>query len=113
MAIDGDTLQLLPAEDGCRVRLWGVDAPEMHEDEGPSSSRGLQSIASGHRLDCREEHGTSYDRIVARCLLPDGSDLADQLVRLGHATDWPEYSGGHYAPAEAEARRERRGMWGE
>ncbi|MCA0424034.1 MAG: hypothetical protein LCH61_12055 [Proteobacteria bacterium] len=35
-------------------------------------------------------------RPVIRCTLPDGRDPACELVRQGHATDWPRYSGGHY-----------------
>lgn len=48
----------------------------------------------------------SYDRVVAQCLLPDGRDLAAELVRCGLALDWPEFSGGKYRHLEpAEARR--------
>ncbi len=29
--------------------------------------------------------------------LPDGRDVACVMVGLGHARDWPEFSGGRYA----------------
>jgi endonuclease YncB( thermonuclease family) len=35
----------------------------------------------------------SYDRMVAECFLPDGRDLAAELVRVGLALDWPKFSG--------------------
>jgi len=40
-----------------------------------------------------------------------GTDIADWLVRNGFALDWPQYSKGGYAAAQAEAKREQRGMW--
>ena len=123
MAIDGDTLQIddwhfalwgyewhVP---GCRVRLWGVDAPEVHLDEGADAADALAALLHGAELNCSETHGASYGRVVARCVLADGIDVAERLVRRGRAVDSPAYSGGHYAPAEAEARRHGRGMWGD
>jgi endonuclease YncB( thermonuclease family) len=34
-----------------------------------------------------------------------GTDIADWLVRNGLALDWPQYSKGGYAAAQAEAKR--------
>ena len=138
MAIDGDTLQILPAcEDaaaetsevspvstgrtasgsetdancGCRVRLWGVDANEVHEDGGEAASAVLSELLARSVVDCAETHGASYGRVVARCVLVGGPDISAEIVRLGWAVDSPLYSGGRYAAAEAEARVSRRGMW--
>lgn len=93
-AIDGDTLR---CEDGTRIRLWGIQAPERYEPEGPASTRALSALITGKTLTC-EPKGRSYDRIVARCTL-SGEDVAGAMVRQGQAIDWPKYSGGHYAPA--------------
>ena len=113
MAIDGDTLQILPADEGCRVRLWGVNTAEVHQPGGQEATDALRAALTGETVDCSESRRASYGRTVAVCNLPDGRDVAELLVRSGHAADWPEYSGGHYAPAEAEARRHGRGMWGD
>lgn len=41
---------------------------------------------------------TLADRVVARCRrTSDGRDIAAEMVRQGHAVDWPRYSGGEYA----------------
>lgn len=48
----------------------------------------------------------SYDRVVAECFLPDGRDLAAELVKAGLALDWPKFSGGKYRHLEPpDARR--------
>jgi endonuclease YncB( thermonuclease family) len=49
-------------------------------------------------------------RTVAVCTVA-GTDIADWLVRIRPALDWPQYSKGAYAEAQAEAKREGRGMW--
>lgn len=51
----------------------------------------------------------SYDRIVAKCYLPDGTDLAAELVRQGLALDWPKFSGGEYRILEPEGIRKK--LW--
>ena len=51
----------------------------------------------------------SYDRIVAECFLPDGRDLAAELVRSGLALDWRKFSGGKYRHLEPEDARRK--LW--
>ena len=43
---------------------------------------------SGPALSCRKV-GTSYGRTVARCRLPNGTDLTDAMVASGLALSWP------------------------
>lgn len=90
---DGDTLR---CRDGTRVRIWGIQAPERHEPGGPAATLAMSRIVGREDLTCQRK-GTSYRRVVARCRLPSGQDVAAELVRQGHARDWPEFSGGTYA----------------
>lgn len=92
--IDGDTLR---CHGGTRVRIWGIQAPERHHPQGPAATRAMDRIIGRSDLRC-EPKGKSYDRIVARCRrTADGRDVAAEMVRQGHAVDWPRYSGGEYA----------------
>lgn len=92
--IDGDSLR---CQDGTRVRVWGIQAPERHHAEGPAATRAMGEIIRRTDLRC-ERKGKSYDRVVARCRrTSDGRDIAAEMVRQGHAVDWPRYSGGEYA----------------
>ncbi len=119
--IDGDTLQC-GAE---RVRVFGIDAPEMH---GPShqatyadpppawaaerARHRLAELAVGPtRCTPAGDGRDRYGRLVARCSSPRSADVGGQLVREGLAVDWPRWSGGAYADDELRARRARRGMW--
>jgi endonuclease YncB( thermonuclease family) len=54
----------------------------------------------------RQRSGHGLHRCVAQCFLPDGRDLAAELVSAGLALDWPKFSGGKYRHLEpADARR--------
>lgn len=90
--IDGDTWT---CAEGYRVRAWGINAPEKHEPAGPAATRALSRIITGKTLTC-EPKGKSYNRTVARCFIGK-LDVAGEMVRQGHAVDWPKFSGGEYA----------------
>jgi micrococcal nuclease len=51
----------------------------------------------------------SYDRLVAKCYLSDGTDIAAELVKQGLALDWPRYSGGEYRQFEPAGIRKK--LW--
>lgn len=112
--VDGDTLQCGPE----RVRLFGVDAPELAHRGRPAEAwavaarQRLEALTAG-RVACREaDNGRDrYGRLVAICSGPRTPDLGAALVREGLARDFPRYSRGAYATHEAQARRDRLGLW--
>ena len=111
--VDGDTLAL----HGVRVRLAGIDAPETGtacgacEACGPTATAAPADLVGGGPVVCAPIGVDRYGRLVARCRA-GGVDLATAMVAAGWARDWPAYSGGAYAAAEAAARAAGRGIWG-
>ena len=113
--IDGDSLEVA----GARIRLFGIDAPEAHQQCrdargldypcGRAAARALAALA-GARVSCTLLTHDRYERDVATCMA-NGRDLGDAMVRAGHALDYARHSGGRYAEAEREARAARRGIW--
>lgn len=100
--IDGDTIVI----DSVRLRLAGIDAPELDHPWGQRSKWALVQLCKGQVVTARIRPELSYDRLVAECFLPDGRDLAAELVRCGLALDWPKFSGGRYRHLEPpDARR--------
>ena len=103
--IDGDTIVVRGVG---RVRLIGVDTPEVqHPQRGPSEPGGraartfLENWLEGRRV--RLEFGPvrtdKYGRTLARVYL-DGTSVTDELIRLGHGRPMHIPS-----PAEVAARR--------
>ena len=88
-----------------RVRLCGIDAPERGRPGYREATTALDTLTRGKTTACvAVGDGTpcdgrsqrfSYDRVVAQCSI-EGRDLACDLVKRGHAIDWPRFSGGHY-----------------
>jgi endonuclease YncB( thermonuclease family) len=106
---DGDTCALA---DGTRVRLHGVDAPELDQPYGAQSRLLINSLVAGHHVDVRPTGDLSYGRTVADIVLPDGRDVGAVLVASGAA--WVESRWNHdpaaYA-AQDHAQRAHLGLW--
>lgn len=94
---DGDTLR---CRDGTRVRLAGIDAPELpgHCRRGRACAPGdpyaarreLQRLVAGRTITCRAT-GMSYGRVTAWCRTLGGVDLSCAMVASGRAVRWARY----------------------
>ncbi len=103
--IDGDTLDL----GGTRIRLAGIDAPELDHPYGKTAKWALVKLCKGQEIRAVFKGSLSHDRTVATCYLPDGRDLAAEMVRAGLAIDWPKFSGGKYRGLEPPGIRRK--LW--
>lgn len=116
--IDGDTIEI----GGERIRLAGVDAPEVRQRcldaSGLAYACGRLAavaladyLAASRPTVCRRMGRDGFGRTVATCRRADGGDAGAFLVRRGHAVDWRRYSKGRYAIEQAAARSEGAGLW--
>lgn len=96
VAVDGDTLRLDAPGKDLRLRVWGIDAPEIDQPGGINASRALAALIEGQVLACDLMDVDRYGRPVVRCLAA-GVDLGCAMVAQGHAADSPRYSRGAYA----------------
>ena len=92
--LDGDTFTL--SGESRRIRVWGLDAPEWNHQGGSTATSTLSSLISGKQLRCAVLDVDRYGRLVAQCLLPNGRDIAAEMIRSGTATEYCRYSGGYY-----------------
>jgi endonuclease YncB( thermonuclease family) len=111
---DGDSLRVGQQ----RVRLFGVDAPELSQRCGQGSASvacGKMSAAwlaariDGRHVDCTPMDRDRYDRVVAICR-SGGTDLNAAIVEAGWATAYRRYSMA-YVSAEGRAKSSRKGIW--
>lgn len=103
--IDGDTIDI----GGTRIRLSGIDAPEMDHPYGKSAKWALVQLCKGQEVRAVFDGDLSHDRTVATCYLPDGRDLSAEMVKAGMAIDWRKFSGGKYAGLELPEIRKK--LW--
>lgn len=113
-AVDGDTLEVA----GQKVRLFGVDAPELDQTCerggrrwacGVAAREALAGIVGRKRLVCEVREVDRYGRAVAVCQA-GGADVGALMVRQGMAIAYRRYSG-RYVNAENAARDEGLGLW--
>jgi len=103
--IDGDTIII----SGTKIRIAGIDAPELDHPWGRNSKFAMIGLCKGKIITAHFKNDVSYDRIVAKCFLPDGTDIAAELVKQGLALDWSKFSGGEYRHLEPNGIRKK--LW--
>ncbi len=107
---DGDTcLGTRPDGSQIKVRISGIDAPEIGRDYASEAVQFVESLVKNQNIEV-ECDGASYARQT--CFLKkDGVDLNSAIVKAGYAWDFPRHSNGKYAADEADARKHKRGLW--
>ncbi len=113
--LDGDTLRIA----GRKIRLHGMDAPELRQVCrnrqgrgwycGVQARRHLIHLVGRAKITCRKVDTDRYGRMVAVCWRGK-TDLGRQMVRDGWAVAYVRYSYA-YVKDEAIARKNRRGIW--
>lgn len=114
---DGDTLT---CQDGRKIRLLSIDAPEMSQSPfGALAREQLRSLApTGARLSVEldQEQTDRYGRTLAYVYSADGQMVNLQMAQRGYAVDLVYSPNTRYAAsirsAVAQARASRRGLWG-
>ena len=132
--VDGDTLKL---ESGERVRLIGIDTPEMHESNKlyKDSQRSGEDVSTIQKLGRRAYEFTrklvegkrvslefdvekydKYNRLLAYVYLKDSKTFVNaEIVKQGYASLMTIPPNVKYANLFSqlyqEARKERRGLW--
>jgi endonuclease YncB( thermonuclease family) len=118
VSVDGDSLR---AANGAEYRLFGIDAPELHqscnEADGKSWLCGraakakLTTLIKGGNVNCEARATDRFGRIVAVCSAEGVPDLGEAMVRDGYAIDLGGAAGNPYRDAQAEAEAAKRGIW--
>ena len=103
--IDGDTIVIGKQH----IRFAGVDAPELNKPYGKQAKWALVELCKGQNVTAYLTSETSYDRVVAKCFLDDGRDLAAEMVKKELALDIPHFPNADYKHLETpNARRKLR-----
>ncbi|EAK0449098.1 thermonuclease family protein [Campylobacter upsaliensis] len=105
--IDGDTLDILSIRGQERVRIYGIDAPELKQEFGSKSKAYLQQLVLNQNLTIFYKDKDRYDRIVARITLR-GEDVGRRLVSEGYA--WAYWTK-NYELEQIKAKEQKRGLW--
>lgn len=110
-AADGDSLRIR----GDRIRLLGIDAPELDQicwdgsgaewPCGRAAQRELARLVGDGPSDCQPGGTDKYGRTLAHCSVL-GQDVGRAMVRAGLAL-----ANGEYGGEQSAAKRDRIGLW--
>jgi micrococcal nuclease len=124
--LDGDTILL---ENGERVSLIGVDAPEIKYTTKAVSAMGKEAAAFARKLvegkrvrlefdpsNTIRNHKDNRKRTLAYIFLEDGTFLNAQIVKHGYGFTIPGFVHKYqseFRRLEQEAKENKRGLWGQ
>ena len=83
--IDGDTADIASGCRRFRVRLSGVDAPELGSVAGDRASDWAQSTFGNQAVTWRAVGVDVYGRFLGLIQLPDGTSVNQEIIRQGYA----------------------------
>lgn len=124
--IDGDTVDLDGEE---RVRLIGVDTPELHHPEKPvmylarESYKFLRDLCLGKKvrlvydkINIPSKHKDKYGRTLAYLYLEDETFINAEIIKQGYGFCYIEFPFKYmdtFRLYQREAREDSKGLWNE
>lgn len=121
---DGDTITVRLDGHTEKVRLVGIDSPELKDERqayrnAAYAARDYARTRLGGEtvtLDAepRQEDRDSYGRLLRYVILDDGTNANEEFVRRGYARVYDKFQftlKPQFKTAEAEAKREKLGVW--
>lgn len=109
---DGDTFTILHESKAEKVRVNGIDCPEMGQPFGMRAKQYASGLIFGRTVTVAVFGRDRYGRTIGDAVLADGRNLSREMVRAGLAWQYREYSKDkEIAALEAEARASKRGLW--
>ncbi|MFC0360366.1 thermonuclease family protein [Kytococcus schroeteri] len=118
--VDGDTLHVRLASGVERVRVIGLDTPEIGECGFREASAGLRNLVAGTTVtrerDPTQDNRDRYGRLVRHVRMAGGDSAAVRMIRQGLAPEYlydePYQNRAAHLAAERAAKAERLGIWG-
>lgn len=109
---DGDTLTVLVSKTQFKVRLDGIDAPELKQAFGQRSKQSLATICAGKTAEVIDRGKDRFGRTIGRINCA-GIDANSEQLRRGMAWAFTRYvpMGSPFYELESYARLRQTGLW--
>jgi endonuclease YncB( thermonuclease family) len=108
---DGDTISVMKAGRAVKIRLEGIDCPELRQDFGTRAKQFTSALVFGKSVQVKEYSRDRYGRMVAKVSV-GGQDVSLEIIKAGLAWQYKKYSSDPVlAEAEEWARKAKQGLW--
>jgi len=110
---DGDTFKLKEGGQIIKVRIYGIDAPEMNQEYGAESGKALRELMDGKEIRLRIQNKDAYGRTVGEPWIGDSLNVSLWMIENGHAWWYKSYSKKRtdFQEAERGAKAKKLGLW--
>lgn len=109
---DGDTITILAGKTQHKIRLDGIDCPELHQAYGQKARQFTSTLVFGKKVKVLYKDKDRYGRILGTVFTMGGANLNHELMRAGLAWHYTQYSKDKkLAALEKAARKAGRGLW--
>jgi endonuclease YncB( thermonuclease family) len=109
---DGDTIVVLTEDkQQVKIRLEGIDCPEMKQDFGTKAKQATSDLCFGKQVSIHKSGVDRYGRTLAYVYVGD-TCINKELLKLGMAWHFKKYNGDQeLAQLEILAREKKVGLW--
>jgi micrococcal nuclease len=118
--VDGDTIEVLIGDKKERIRLIGIDSPELSQCFGQEASKKAKEILTDKTIilesDSSQSDKDKYGRLLRYMFLSDGTNFDEFMVINGFAKEYTyrnisyKYQS-EFFKAEIEAKKGNKGLW--
>lgn len=111
---DGDTISVMHDGKAEKIRIYGIDCPESHQDFGQKAKQFTSSMVFGKIVEVKRMDTDRYGRTVGLVSL-DGKSLNEELVQAGMAWVYTKHCRESFCQRwyrlEESARNGKIGLW--
>lgn len=110
--LDGDTVFVMKDKKEVKIKIDGVDCPEMGQAFGKNAKQFTSKLVLGKVVEVSIKGLDNFKTIVAYVMV-EKSDVSLELLKAGLAWNYKRFSSDDpiYAMAENDARNSRIGLW--
>jgi micrococcal nuclease len=111
---DGDTITVMHDGKGEKIRIYGVDCPEGHQDFGSKAKQFTSDMVFGKMVDVKRMDSDRYGRTVGVVTVA-GKSINEELLKSGMAWFFTKYCKESFCEqwkqSEERARKGKVGLW--
>ena len=111
---DGDTISVMHNGKDEKIRIYGVDCPEKHQDFGQKAKKFTSSMVYGKMVEVEPVTTDRYGRTVGLVSV-NGKSLNEELIKNGFAWVYTKYCSKPICRAwntyQDQARMNKAGLW--
>jgi len=111
---DGDTITVMHNGRGEKIRIYGVDCPEKHQDFGNKAKQFTSNMVYGKIAEVEHVTIDRYGRTVGLVSV-NGKSLNEELIKNGFAWVYTKYCDkpicNQWYKYQEEARQKKLGLW--